>query len=106
MNTLEKENTEEAARNAFCYAIEKIHGPYKEGEESISKSANYSYYYAEFLKTRFKMGEKAIKGTTGYLQLYESNVLKCPLADLEARDKLIEEAKQSVINPISRLEIE
>ena len=61
----------------FVHARDSIGGRFPEGEEVISKDAQYSYYYAnDVLKRRFELGEEAISRNIYYSLLYATNVLR------------------------------
>lgn len=49
------------AELSCVYAYYVKHGKFSEGEEAISKSPKWAYYYAKYvIKDRFKLGEPAI----------------------------------------------
>jgi len=50
-----------SARESYEFADKVLKGPFKEGEEAISRSPEYSFYYAQLLGERFLLGEKALR---------------------------------------------
>ena len=67
------------SKDAYNYAYHVLKGPFKAGEEAISKDAEYAYYYAHYvLKGPFKAGEPVISKDAVYAYYYAYNVLNGP----------------------------
>lgn len=67
----------QSAKYSWWYA-EKIHGRFKLGEPAIAKDPHFSYSYARhILEAPFELGEPSIAtdGVTAYL--YATNILGC-----------------------------
>lgn len=65
------------AKMSYIYALTTLHGPFPQGEDSISKAPSFAFKYAlNIIKGRFKLGEPAIAADATYAYRYAKEVIK------------------------------
>lgn len=71
-----KSNALNNPKTAYFYAKIILHGPFSEGEATISHSPKFSYYYAkEVLHHRFEAGEPVLAHSSGWWFDYWIDIL-------------------------------